>query len=217
MSKPAHQQINLFNPALLKQKQVLTSATMLMALGLLLAGGAAITLVARQSVQALERDAVAVSARLEQAKRRQAAAVTEFAPRSKSTELQAQIDGAQAGLRALHEIDLILKGGQLGGTQGYAEYLRALARQSSAELWLTGVSISGAGGQVGLQGRALTADAVPAYIKRLTREPILQGKTFGSLQIDRPQLREGDAKPVDAPFIEFSLQAEGGKPQEERR
>jgi hypothetical protein len=84
-------------------------------------------------------------------------------------------------------------------------------------LWLTGVEISGAGSQIGLHGRALSADAVPAWINRLTREPVLRGKTFGSLQISRPRLEEPGAKAgapaaaaVDAPYIEFSLQAAGG-------
>lgn len=210
------QQINLFNPALLKQKQVFTSRTMLVAFGVLLAGAIALTMLARQRVGALEREAGQVAARLDRAKQRQAAAQVELVPRAKDSNLQAQIDAAQAGLRSLHEIETILKSGQLGDTRGYAEYLRALARQSSADLWLTGLSIDGAASQVGLEGRALSADAVPAYITRLTREPILRGKTFGSLRIERPQAqaREGDAKPVDLPFIEFSLQAEGGKSEE---
>lgn len=212
------QQINLFNPALLKQKQVFTSTTMLTALGVLLAGGLALSLYARHSVSQLEQQATLTGERLTKTKLRQAQALTEFAPRAKNPEIQQRIDAAQASLRSLHEIELILKSGQLGDTQGYAEYLRALARQSSGELWLTGLSISGAGSQVGLRGRALTADAVPAYINRLTREPVLRGKTFGSLQISRPQAADPAAKPdsapVDAPFIEFSLQAEGGAAEE---
>lgn len=213
------QQINLFNPALLKQKQVFTSATMLTALGVLLAGGLAMSLYARHSVSRLEQEAKLLTERLNKTKLRQAQALTEFAPRPKNPELQKQIDAAQAGLRSLHEIELILKSGQLGDTQGYAEYLRALARRSSGDLWLTGVSISG--NQVGLRGRALAADAVPAYIGRLTQEPILRGKTFGSLQISRPQAADPAAKPgapaADAPYIEFSLQAQGDTDDEAAR
>jgi hypothetical protein len=53
---------------------------------------------------------------------------------------------------------------------------------------------------------------VPSYIGRLTREPLLQGKSFASLQIGQAaQLQAGDAEgkpvPKPAPYVEFSLQA----------
>lgn len=204
------QQINLFNPALLKQKQVFTSRTILTALAVLLVGGVALSLYTRQTVQALASEEALLAQQLNAAKLRQAKAMTEFAPRTKSAALQQQIEGATTRLDALRNVEDILTG---GGTGGYAEHFRALARQSSGELWLTGLSIRGTGNAIGLQGRALSADAVPAYISRLTREPVLQGKTFGGLQISRPQIRPEGAKsgdaPQDAPFIEFALQAEG--------
>ena len=206
------QQINLFNPALQKTKQIFTSATMLSALGLLMVGVIAIGFIARQNVLQLEAELTDSAERLEKAKATQARAIAEFVPRKKSAALQAEIDQAQAALRSLHEIELVLKGGAMGDTSGYAEYFRALARQSSGQVWLTGVSIAGAGREIGLRGRATQADAVPAYIGRLTREPILQGRTFGSLVIDRPQLGAADAKAdseaEEAPFVQFSLQAE---------
>ena len=208
------QQINLFNPALLKEKQVFTSQAILTALGVLVLGGAALSLYARHSLNSLQAESTQLGEQLNKAKLRQAQAMVEFAPRSKSAALDQQIEAAQASLRALREIETILHGGALGGTRGYSEYFRALARQSSGELWLTGLSISGAGNGVALQGRALSAGAVPAYIGRLTREPVLQGKSFGGLQISRPQLLLDAAKPGtaprDAPYVEFSLQAEGG-------
>lgn len=205
------QQINLFNPALLKQKQVFTTDTMLSSLGLLLAGALALGMYAQQSVKRLESEAASVAEQLNQKKMRQATVMTEFAPRRKTKELEVQLEEAQAMLRALHDIETTLQRGELGDTRGYAEYFKALARQSAGELWLTGVSIGAAGKHIGLQGRALEARLVPAYIGRLTREPVMQGKTFGSLSIGPGASADKAARPgTEAPYIEFSLQAENG-------
>lgn len=206
------QQINLFNPALLQQKQVFTTNTMLSSLGLLLAGCVALGLYAQQSVKRLEGEAASITEQLNQKKLRQATVITEFAPRQKTKEIQAQLDDAQAMLRALHDIQTTLDRGELGDTNGYAEYFKALARQSAGELWLTAVSIGASGKQIGLQGRALDPRLVPAYIGRLTREPVMQGKSFGSLSIAPAASTDKAAKPgTEAPYIEFSLQADGAK------
>lgn len=212
-------QINLFNPALLKQKAVFTAATMATSLGVLMVGMLAIAAYGRYSVAKLEASATSGAALLEQRKARQAAVLLEFAPRHKSAEIERQISEAEVQLRALREVAVELKGGALGDTTGYAAYFKALARQSTGELWLTGVTITGAGKQIGLQGRALEPTLVPAYISRLAREPVMQGKSFGSLQIsrassvqDKPDGKsEGKSEQPAvtlAPYIDFSLQAE---------
>ncbi len=213
-------QINLFNPALLKQKAVFTAATMATSLAVLLVGVTALATYGRISVASLERQASAGAEQLAQRKTRQAAVQVEFAPRVKSQQVALQIAEAEAQMRALREVEVVLRRGEFGNTDGYAAYFKALARQSTDGLWLTGVTISGAGKQLGLLGRALEPTLVPAYITRLTREPVMQGKSFGSLQMNRAVLLEqsgvapaGDARPGNkspelAPYVDFSLQAE---------
>ena len=199
-------QINLFNPALLKQKAVFTTVTMARALGVLVLGLCALALYGQHKVSGLQQAADAGAEQLKQRKARQATVAVEFAARTKNANIEQQIAQAEAQVRALRDVEGVLRGGELGDTKGYAEYFKALARQSRGDLWLTGVSIQGAGQQIGLQGRALEPTLVPAYIGRLTREPIMQGKSFGSLQIS--QAVSKDEKPVPAPYIEFSLQSE---------
>ena len=53
---------------------------------------------------------------------------------------------------------------------------------------------------------------VPGYINRLTQEPLLQGKSFASLQIGQAepvQTQDAEGNPVKtpAPYVEFSLQS----------
>ena len=150
------------------------------------------------------------------ARERLAAVTAEFAPRQKDPLLAAEVQEAERQLGALREVSGVLQRGELGNTRGYAEYFRALARQHADGLWLTGLSINGAGSEIGVRGRALDPAAVPGYLTRLTREPILQGKGFGSLSISEGA-REAAAgtQPATqpAPFVEFSLQSNSEAPR----
>jgi hypothetical protein len=204
------QQINLYNPAFEKQKKLFTANAMLVSLGVLLCGALALAAYGRHAVRALDAEVTAGAARLEQKKQRQASALVEFAPRRSDARVAAALVAADAEQAGLREVLSLLQDGSLGNTAGYSAYFKALARQSSASLWLTGVMLDGAGAQMGLQGRALQAQLVPAYITRLTHEPVLRGKTFGSLQINgAPGAAPVPGQPaaVAAPYLEFSLQA----------
>jgi Tfp pilus assembly protein PilN len=200
-------QINLFAPALLKQKAVFTAATMAQSLGLIMVGIAALIAYGRHSVAEREREAASGEIALAQRHVRQNAVQLEFAARFKQRELEQDLVDAEAQLRALRQVGTVVERGEFGNTTGYAEYFRALARQSAGSVWLTGVSINGPGRQIGLQGRALEPTLVPAYISRLTHEPVMRGKSFGSLQISRASTKDKDAVTL-APYVDFSLQAE---------
>jgi Tfp pilus assembly protein PilN len=197
------QQINLFNPIFLKQKKIFSAGAMAQALCVLLAGVLAVGFYARQNVRDLQTEADAGRERLAQREERLNKVKAEFAPRVKSAELDAQLAEAEARIEALRKVAGVLERGELGNTRGYAEYFKALARQNPSGVWLTGVSISGAGNDLSVQGRALDPALVPAYLGRLAREPVMRGKTFGSLKISQASAKDAPA----APFVEFSLDA----------
>jgi hypothetical protein len=227
------QQINLFNPIFLKQKKIFTALPMAEALGLIVAGALLLTWYAGRSVAELERSANAGKALLADREQRLVKANAQFAPRPKNPALAAELAQAEAERKALHDVSSVLQGGALGNTAGYAEYFRAFSRQNVNGLWLTGLTISGAGNDIGVQGRAMQPTLIPNYIARLTGERVMHGKTFASLNIGRPDLQiqavpaaaaapapvPATATPVapaamTAPFVEFSLQStaqEAGK------
>lgn len=217
------QQINLFNPIFLKQKKIFTAVPMAEALGVIVVGALLLTWYASQSIARLEQEADAGKAALAKREQQLVKANAQFAPRAKDARLEAELTEAEAELKALHDVSSVLQGGALGNTLGYAEYFRAFSRQNVSGLWLTGVSIHGAGNDIGLQGRAMQATLIPNYIARLTGEKIMHGKTFASLDIGRPE-----AEPVPSPvpvvagaaalpsaavaaaappFVQFSLQS----------
>jgi hypothetical protein len=212
------QQINLFNPVFLQQQKIFSARTMGAALLLLFVGVAALNLYGKLRLQGLQKQADAGAAQLAQKQARLTSVAAEFAPRQKNPAVDAELEEAERQLAALREVSGVLERGELGNTQGYAEYFRALARQHVDGLWLTSVSIAGAGVDIGVRGRALDPQRVPGYLNRLTGEPIMRGKAFGSLQIGQgaagSRLDDGKTVAVAAPYVEFSLLStpEGAKP-----
>lgn len=199
------QQINLFNPVFLKQKKVFSSLAMAQALGVLLFGSLAMVAYGKHHVNKLDKEAQMVNAQLVQKRARQAMVNAEFAPRQPSPALMAEIAEAEAQLRSLQRVSGVLERGELGNTAGFSEYYKALARQNMPGLWLTGVSVAGA--EIGIRGRAMEGSMVPGYINRLTREPVLQGKSFASLDIAQGETKGDGGKTVAAPFVEFRLES----------
>jgi hypothetical protein len=200
-------QINLFNPAFEEQKQVFAATTMAQALGLLLVGVIGLCFYASAQVSRLQDQATAGARQLEKKQASLASVSSDMAPRAKSAALATELAQAEQQLAALHRVAGVLERGELGNTQGYSDYFKALARQNVDGLWLTGVSIAAAGNEIGVYGRALDPTLLPGYLAGLTREKALQGKAFGSLQINRPAPPR-DGKPAAAvPYVEFSLQS----------
>lgn len=188
------QQINLFNPIFLKQKKVFSAVNMLDALALLLVGVALFYGYASIQTLNLDRQSVETARQYYQSKTRLNEASARYAPKKADAALAAEVDALQSQVNARKANLQDLSGGALGGGAGYAEYMRALARQSLAGLWLTEFSIGKGGTEMQISGRALQPELVPSYIHRLTREQVLHGRAFDSLSMTQ---REG-ALPADA-------------------
>jgi cell division protein FtsL len=206
------QQINLFNPQFQPQKKLFTVGGMAAALGVLVLGLVATGVYAKVRVLRLQTEVAQGEQRMQKAQKRLEEATAEFAPRTKDARIEAELAEAQNERDALRRVADVIERGDLGNTQGYAEYFRALARQSVSGVWLTGVTIAGAGAEIGVRGRALDPALVPGYLTRLRNERVLQGKPVGSMQIGQAgsvKVQGADGKEADAPapYVEFSLQS----------
>jgi hypothetical protein len=128
----------------------------------------------------------------------------DFSPQLSSQMVEEELKRLESQA-ATHEVLLdMLKSGAIGNTEGYSEYMRAFARQTINGLWLTAFDITGDGAQMSLSGAVLNPQLVPAYIQRLSREKIMHGKTFSTLQMQQPK-QETD-KPA-ARYVEFNLRS----------
>lgn len=214
------QQVNLFNPVFLKQKKHFSALTMLQALGLILLGAVALSAFANYSLSRLRKDAAATSVQLQAAKNQLSLINAEYAPERKSKALEEEVRKLEAEMKSMQQVFDTLRNGDFGNTKGYSEYLRAFSRQIVSGVWLTGFSIHGAGNDIQIQGRALKPEMVPSYVSRLKNEPIMQGKSFATLEMQQPNVDRAGSK-QDNPaqvaarqrtfveYIEFNLKSSG--------
>jgi cell division protein FtsL len=207
------QQINLFNPIFLRQKKYFSFITILQGLALLLVGVLGFYAYATYHMGQLNEEVQDVNKRLEQEKSRLSKAGKEFGPRQKSKELEMQVKDLEKQVREREEI-LGIQAGAEG--RGFSEYLRAFARQSVNGLWLTSFSLSEGGSKMVIGGRALRADLVPDYLRRLGNEKIMHGQPFSSLDMKLTRVEKVGG------YFEFNLysvepQAPGDDPAKAAR
>jgi type IV pilus assembly PilN-like protein len=201
------QQINLFNPIFLKQKKHFSARTMLQAL--LLIAGAVALVCALQVYQlgALRDQERGMRFQADQVTQRLAAAGGDPRARSAKT-LEEDIKVAEAELKGLQELTGAVQTEVAGGNEGFSRYLAAFARQPVSGLWLTGFTV--AGDDLEVRGRALKAELLPVFIRRLAREDVLKGRGFSEVSVaaraEAPKPGPAAGAP-EAPqrYVEFSL------------
>ncbi len=208
------QQINLYNPLFRRQEKYFSTLTMLQALGLILLGSLLVYGYAWYRTSGLEQRSLQTAKSYQATQVRLAQVTAEFGPRQPSKLLQDEIARMDGQVKARRQIIDLLGKGELGNTQGFSEYLRALSRQTLSGLWITGFHVSGIGSDMAINGRALQPELVPVFINRLKKEPVLAGKTFSMLEMSLPEAEKAaDGKPAPTPpYIEFSLRKAAVEP-----
>ena len=199
------QQINLFNPIFMRQRKYFSLLTMLQALGLIVVGSLFFYGYAIYQVGELRKQSEESTKRYNAEEVRLARFTAEFSPQQASQALQEEVRRMEKQVADQADLVEIIKSGAVGNTAGYSEYMRAFSRQVVQGLWLTGFRITGDATQISLSGKVLSPELLPAYIRRLGRENIMQGKAFSTLQMQQPKV---DANQGDiARYVEFELRS----------
>ena len=205
------QQINLFNPIFLKQKKYFSTVTIVQALGLILLGCLLLAGYLSYQSTGLKKGAMTAAGNLAAAQTQLAQVTAAAQSRQKDKALEERIRKKEAEIASMQQVFSTLQKGDLGNTSGYAEYFRALSRQSVPGLWLTGFGLAGTGSEISIRGRSLQPDLVPEYLGRLKREESMRGKSFTGLEIREPEARpaaegqQASGQPALAGYVEFHL------------
>lgn len=145
-----------------------------------------------------------------------------------SPALSAELDHAKAMLASRSEVMSALDSGRLGNTSGFSTVMTGFARLSQSDIWLTGFAVTVGGEEIEIRGRLLDASKLPAYVQRLSSEPVFKGRRFAALEMkgvdpdaektNQPVLVKAVDKPRDAGlpaaadklprFVEFVLRSE---------
>lgn len=205
------QQINLYNPLLLKQQKLFSLKTMTQALGLIVVGMFLFYGYVSYRVTNLEEQAAQTTEQYQATLTKLTRIQAEAAPRAPSALLADELARTEMLLKTRRHIITLLEQGDLGNREGFSGYFRALSRRTMDGLWLTHFQVSGAG-KVAISGRTLKPELVPAFIHQLKQEPILAGKTFASLEMHRPAPAAAGSKTATPAYIEFNLQHARSEP-----
>jgi len=197
------QQINLYNPAFEKKKNPFAARSMAQALGLVIAALAVVCAYALIQTRSAERTALQLDEQLK-AQRDQLAGLSQLPLRTPSKALEAEVAKLEAEVNARQTSLQALATGELGNTAGFSEFFAALGRQAVPGVWLTSVTIRESGNELLVQGRALRADLMPAFLRGLSKEPVMRGRRVTELKLTA---RSGEKGREDGGHIEFSLTA----------
>jgi hypothetical protein len=192
------QQINLLNPSLIKQKDFFNATNIAITLGLLSAlmfgyyGYAQKQL----SLLTIRRNQISEDLKATQMQLKQVALL--HAPREVNKTLLEQI--AQLEQKEAMQQQILQTVNQNSATpeKGYAALMRAFAKQSLDNLWLTSFNIDSSNDKLNISGRTIQAELVPEYISRLGNEPSLKGKSFSALNMTLPKSDHLANNPVPA-------------------
>ena len=201
------QQINLLNPSLIKQKDPVNAAMMLMAAGGIVLGMLVLAAWSNYRLSQLTKTQQAAATQLASLKLRLDAAVRSHAPRQPSKALQETLNLTAVRLDNRQKLLAYLQGGESGSRTGYSAYMQAFSARSVKGLWLTELAIDDAAGQIKIAGRALQPDVVPQYIAGLGLDPLLKGREFSALQMQTLGSAADAKKGAVTPAVtEFKLQ-----------
>lgn len=218
------QQINLLNPALIKKKDFLNPNNIAITIGLLSITMLAYYSYAKTQVSTLtiERNQTAQALLATQEQLKQMAII--HAPRELDKVLFDQIAQLEHKEKIQQQVLFAVQQSSTSPDNGYAAIMTAFARQGIDGLWLTSFSMDSDTNKLNISGRTTQADLVPEYIANLGNEPVLQGKSFATLNMSLPKLNTNAAQPVTAVidkettqttnlnFIDFSLQSSNDVP-----
>jgi hypothetical protein len=131
--------------------------------------------------------------------------VAEFSPQQANQILQDEVQRLEKQTAEQNEMIETLKSGAVGNTTGYSEYMRAFARQVVQGLWLTGFKVTGDAAHISLSGGVVNPELLPAYIQRLGKERIMQGKTFSTLKMQQAKAEDSAGQTSARHYVEFTL------------
>jgi hypothetical protein len=185
------QQINLYDPALCRRRELLTTANLVAVAALIVAVVVGWGVWERSRLVALEKETNLLAAQNKTLQDEMAALGARPGLKADAG-VEAELSSSNELLAVRREVMEELKKRMHPRATNFADYLRALARQTPGGLWLTGFSVSADDASMEIRGRMTEPTLLPEFIRRLNTETVFAGRSFAALQVSA-------AKPATAP------------------
>jgi len=87
-------------------------------------------------------------------------------------------------------------------TQGFSRYFSALARQSIADVWLSGIHINADQQSIVLKGSTFYPGKTPVFLQNLQNEAVFKGKSFAKLEMIQAEKNNSQINFTISTFVE---------------
>lgn len=216
------QQINLYEARLRPRRELATARHLGVAAVLALVVVSALAVNARLGADRRGAELAALQADIRTEQERVTVLGKAVAERRVSPALSGELAKNRAQLEIRQEVLDVLAAGRIGNSEGFSGVMTGFARQAQADVWLTGFTVSNGGEEIEIRGRMLDAAKLPAYVQRLSDEPVFQGRRFAALDMrsvepEAPKPDTAAAKPpatttpvttaAPARYVEFALRS----------
>ncbi len=191
MNRHMAQQINLFDPALLRKRDWFALSNVVLGAGLAAVLVAAAGFLARGGLPELQTQAKTGETQLKAMREQVLVLGQRVADRKADPRIEQELDVARHLAEARGVVLETLRQGLAADVPPFADYLRGLARQSMTGLWITGFVWDATSDSMEIRGRTTDPALLPEYIRRLNREPAFRGHAFAALKV-----AEGKPEPV---------------------
>lgn len=198
-------QINLYNPALLKKRQLLSADSLAIAAALLLLAMVAWSTVVRIHAGRLGAESAPLEARLTAAREQVLALGKKMTDRHADPALQNELDAMSGMLVSRQTAMGVLERGLGRGATAYSAYLRGFARETPAGVWLTGFTVGEDGKGLEIRGRTTDPALVAEYIRRLAGDAAFAGRSFAAMQMGAGVRSEAAAAQSAPAYYDFTL------------
>lgn len=177
------QQINLYDPRLRPRRELATARNLGLGAAALLVLTTALALYLSSEAARTTAAHRALQSEVQAEQERVQMLTKANAERRVSPDLAAEMANTKALLATREEVMEVLDSGRLGNTSGFSETMYGFARLATSDVWLTGFSVSAGGENIEIRGRMLDPAKLPAYVQRLSKEPVFHGRRFAALDM----------------------------------
>lgn len=179
------QQINLHQPIFRRERKSFSATTVATVLGLVVVVLAGFSAYTTRSVDSLQQQVAQLTEQQEH-QQAQLLKVGELHSRTaRRSDVEARVKALSASLSERTQALQVLQSGAAGQTSGFAARMEALARRHVDGLWIDGLAMSGTQSTISISGSSVDADIVPAYLRSLSSEAVLNGTRFDDFVIER--------------------------------
>jgi Tfp pilus assembly protein PilN len=181
------QQINLHQPIFRRERKRFSAVTVATTLGVVVVALAAISAYTARDVDGLQKQVAQLTEQQAQQQAQLLKVGELHSSTSRRSDVEARVKALTASLSERTQALQVLQSGAAGQTSGFAARMEALARRHVDGLWIDGLAMSGTQSTISISGSSVDADIVPAYLRSLSSEAVLNGTRFDDFVIERSE------------------------------